>query len=48
MDNRKRQKDTTREVESPRSEDVKYATEKEWEAIINSSRKNGAAGPKQK
>ena len=44
----KRQKDTTPEVEPLRSEGIQYATGEEWRAITNSSRKNEAAGPKQK
>ena len=47
MDSMKRQKDMTLEDESPRSEGVQYATGEKWRAITNSSRKNGATGPKQ-
>ena len=38
----------TLEDEPLRSEGVIYATGEEWRAITNSSRKNEAAGPKQK
>ena len=52
MDSMKRQKNMTLEDEPspppPRSEGVQYATGEEWRAITNSSRKNEAAGPKQK
>ena len=41
-------KDRTLEDEQPRSEGVQYATEEEWREITNSSRKDEAAGPKQK
>ena len=41
----KRQEDTTLEDEPPGSEGVQYATGEEWG---NSSKKKGAAGPKQK
>ena len=34
--------------ESPRSEGVQFATGEEWRTTTNSSRKNEAAGPKQK
>ena len=37
----------TPEDEFPRSEGVQYATGEKWRAITNSSRKNGATGPKQ-
>ena len=40
----KRQKDMTPEDEPPRSTGVQYATGEAWRAIINSSRKNEAAG----
>ena len=43
-----RQKDMTPKDERPRSEGVQYATREEWRTITNSSRKNKAAGPKQK
>ena len=43
-DGMKRQKDTTPEDEPPRSRGVQYATGEEQRAIINSSRKNEAAG----
>ena len=43
MKNIKRQKD-----ELPRSVGAQYATGVEWRVITNSSRKNEAAGPKQK
>ena len=48
MNSMKRQKDMTPEDEPPRLEGVQYATGEEWRAITNSSRKNEAAGPKQK
>ena len=48
MDNMERQKDMTPEDELPRSESVQYASGEEQKAITNSSRKNEAAGPKQK
>ena len=50
MNSSKRQKDITPEDEPPRSEGVQYATGEEGRAInnTNSSRKNEAAGPKQK
>ena len=38
----------TLEDEPPRSEGVQYPTGEEQRAITNSSRKNEAAGPKQK
>ena len=41
-------KDTTLEDEHPRLEGVQYAAEEEEREIINSSRKDEAAGPKQK
>ena len=44
----KKQTDMTVEVQPPRSEGVQYATGEEQRAITNSSRKNEAAGPKQK
>ena len=44
----KRQKDMTLKDESPRLEGVQYATGKEQMEITNISRKNEAAGPKQK
>ena len=44
----KKQKDVTLEDEPLRSEGVQYATGEERRAITNSSRKNEAAGPKQK
>ena len=44
----KRQKDKTPENEPARSEGVQYATGEKQRAITNSSRKNEAAGPKQK
>ena len=47
VESMKRQKDMTPEDESPRSEGVQYATGEKWRAITNSSRKNGATGPKQ-
>ena len=48
MNRMKRQKDTTPEDELPKSEDVQYATREEQRAVTNSSRKDGAGGPKQK
>ena len=48
MNSMKRQKDTTPEDELPKSEDVQYATREEQRAVTNSSRKDGAGGPKQK
>ena len=49
MDSMKRQKDITSEEEpSLRLEGIQYATGEEQRAITNSSRKNEAAGPKQK
>jgi hypothetical protein len=48
MNSMKRQKDMTLQNESPRSEGVQYATGEKWRAITKSSRKNEAAGPKQK
>ena len=44
----KGQKDTMLEDEPPRSEGGQYATGEEQRAITNSSRKNEAAGWKQK
>ena len=41
------QKDMTPKDESPRSEGIQYATAEEWRRMINSSRINEAAGPKQ-
>ena len=38
----------TPKAEPPRSKGVQYATEEEQRATTNSSRKNGAIGPKQK
>ena len=38
----------TLESETPRSEGVQYVTGDEQKAITNSSRKNEAAGPKEK
>ena len=48
MNNMKRQKDMTLEYEPLTSEGVQYASGEEWRAVSNSSRKNEAAGPKQK
>ena len=48
MDNMKRQKDMTSDDEHPKAKSVQYAIRKEWRAINNNSRKNEAAGPKQK
>ena len=44
----KRQKDKTPEDESSRSETIQYVPGEEQRATTNSSRKNEAAGPKQK
>ena len=44
----KSQKDVTSEGKTPRLEGVCYAIEEEQRAIMNSSRKNGPAEPKQK
>ena len=41
----KGQKDTTLKDESPRSEDVQYATGEEQRRTTNSPRKNEVAGP---
>ena len=50
MESMKRQKDTTPEDDSPRSEGVQYATGEEQRTVINTnnSRKNEVAGPKWK
>ena len=52
MNSMNRQKDMTLRDDPPhptsRSEGVQYATVEEQRAITNSSRKNEAAGPKQK
>ena len=48
MNSMKRQKDMTLEDEPPRPEGIQYATGEEPRTITNSSRKNGATGPKQK
>ena len=48
MNSMKRQKDMTLQMSAPRSEGVQYADREEPRAITNSSRKNEAAGPKQK
>ena len=48
MNGMKRQKDKTPEDKPLRLEGVQYATGEEQRAITNSSRKNEAAGPKQK
>ena len=48
MNNMKRQKYMTLEDEPLRSEGVPYASREEWRAVSNSSRKNEAAGPRQK
>ena len=45
MNSMKRQKDMTLEDEPLRLEVLQYATREEWRAIINSFRKNEAAGP---
>ena len=44
----KRQKDMTPNDDLPRLEGVQYAPGGEQRTITNRSRKNGAAGPKQK
>ena len=48
MGNMESQKGMTPEDETPRLEDVQYATGEEQRATTNSSRRNGAIGPKQK
>ena len=48
MGNMESQKGMTPEDETPRLEDVQYATGEEQRAITNSFRKNAAVGPKQK
>ena len=48
MDKMKRQKELTPEDEPPRSEGVQHATGEEQRLFTSSSRKNEAAGPKQK
>ena len=48
MNGMKRQRDMTPEDKPLRLEGVQYATGEEQRAITNSSRKNEAAGPKQK
>ena len=48
MNSLKRQKDMTLEDELPRLEGIQCATGEEQRAIMNSSRKNEVAGPKQK
>ena len=48
MNSMKRKKDRTLKDELPRSEAVQYARGGERRAITKSSRKNEAAGPKQK
>ena len=48
MNNMERQKYMTLEDEFSRSEDVQYATEKEWRAITKSSRKNEVTGSAKK
>ena len=44
----KKQNDMTLQMSPPRSEGVQYATGEEQRAVTNSSRKNEAAGLKQK
>ena len=44
----KRKNDMTPEDEPPGSKSVQYATREEQKPITNNSRKNEAAGPKQK
>jgi len=48
MNTMKKQKDTTPEDEPPRLEGVRYATEEEWRASANISRKKEVAWPKWK
>ena len=48
MDSMKRQRDMTLEDEPPNSEGAQYAPGEEQRTITNSSRKNEAAGPKEK
>ena len=48
MNSMKKQKDTTPKHEPPMSEGVQQAIGKEQKAVMNSFRKNEAAGPKQK
>ena len=48
MDSMKRQRDMTLEDEPPNSEGARYAPGEEQRTITNSSRKNEAAGPKEK
>ena len=48
MDSMKGKKDMISEDELASLESVQYATAEEQRAITNSSRKNEAAGPKQK
>ena len=48
MNSTKRRKDLIPEDEPPKLEGVQYATGEEQRAITNSSRKNEAAGQKQK
>ena len=48
LDSKKGQEDITPEDEPPRSEGVQYATGEELGTITNSTRKNKAAGPKQR
>ena len=48
MNSIKKQKDMIPEDAAPRGEGVHCATAEEQRAITNSSRKNEAAGPKQK
>ena len=48
MNSLKRQKVMTLEDELPRLEGIQCATGEEKRAIMNSSRKNEVAGPKQK
>ena len=48
MNSMKRKKERTLKDELPRSVGVQYATGEEQRVITNSSRKNEAAGPKQK
>ena len=47
MESMKRQKDTTPEDDSPRSEGVQYATGEEQRTTTNSFRRNDVAGSRQ-
>ena len=43
---RKKKKKKTTPDEPPGPEGLQYATEEEWRAVTNSSRKNDVTGPK--